>query len=166
MSYQIEEMHPKDWEQVQAIYLEGIRTGNATFETDAPAWENWDKGHIKSPRLVARSTDGKIMGWAALSPYSGRHVYRGVAELGIYIGQDYRGQGVGSGLLTALIEKAEQAGFWTLQAGILKENIASRQLHAKAGFREVGYREKIGKLNGEWRDVILMERRSLVAENE
>lgn len=157
--FQVEEMHPEHWEQVRAIYLEGIRTGHATLETDVPTWEVWDAGHIQIPRLVA-SHDETILGWAALSPVSGRCVYGGVAEVSIYIGEVYRGQGVGLALLENLVQASETAGLWTLQAGILKENLASRQLHAKAGFREVGYRERLGKLNGIWRDVVLMERRS------
>lgn len=157
--FQIEEMRPEHWEQVRAIYLEGIQTGNATLEADAPEWEAWNAGHVPSPRLVA-CREETILGWAALSPVSGRCVYGGVAEVSIYIGEAYRGQGVGLTLLQHLVRASEAAGFWTLQAGILKENLASRQLHAKSGFREVGYRERLGKLNGAWRDVVLMERRS------
>lgn len=157
--FQIEAMHPDHWEQVRAIYLEGIQTGNATLEADPPEWEAWDADHVPSPRLVARREE-RILGWAALSPVSGRCVYGGVAEVSIYIGEDYRGQGVGLALLQHLVQASEAAGFWTLQAGILKENLASRQLHARAGFREVGYRERLGKLSGVWRDVVLMERRS------
>ncbi|MCQ3929259.1 MAG: N-acetyltransferase [Chloroflexi bacterium] len=157
--FEIEVMRPDHWEQVRAIYLEGIQTGNATLEADAPEWEVWDSGHVASPRLVA-CREEMILGWAALSPVSGRCVYGGVAEVSIYIGEAYRGQGVGLALLHHLVQASETAGFWMLQAGILKENLASRQLHAKAGFREVGYRERLGKLNGVWRDVVLMERRS------
>ncbi len=157
--FQIEAMCPEHWEQVRAIYLEGIQTGNATLEADAPEWKVWDADHAPSPRLVARR-EGIILGWAALSPVSGRCIYGGVAEVSIYIGEAYRGQGVGLALLQHLVQASEGAGFWTLQAGILKENLASRQLHARAGFREVGYRERLGKLNGIWRDVVLMERRS------
>jgi L-amino acid N-acyltransferase YncA len=154
-------MCDEDWDAVRAIYREGIATGNATFEADAPAWEAWDKCHLRACRLVARA-DGRVMGWAALSPVSGRCVYAGVAEVSIYVAASARGQGIGQALLAALVEASEQAGLWTLQAGIFPENTASIALHRAHGFREVGRREHIGQMNGVWRDVVLMERRSQV----
>ena len=152
-------MTANDWEQVRAIYLEGVREGNSTFETEAPSWEAWDEAHLKSPRLVMCHSD-RVLGWAALSPVSKRRVYSGVAELTIYVTASARGKGIGRALLEALIDKSEQAGIWTLQASIFPENIASIELHLKCGFREVGKRESIAKLNGVWRDTILFERRS------
>ena len=159
MSFYIEPMTVANWDAVRAIYLEGIATRNATFETSAPEWEKWDSSHRADCRLVARQGSG-ILGWAALSPVSGRCVYVGVAEVSIYITAAARGQGVGRALLTQLVNESEAAGLWTLQAGILRENAASRALHAACGFRELGYRERVGQLDGVWRDVILMERRS------
>lgn len=159
MSFYIEPMMVADWDAVRVIYLEGIATRNATFETSAPEWEKWDSSHRADCRLVARQGSG-ILGWAALSPVSGRCVYAGVAEVSIYITAAARGQGMGRALLTQLVNESEAAGLWTLQAGILRENAASRALHAACGFRELGYRERVGQLDGVWRDVILMERRS------
>ncbi len=160
----IDPMQPEDWAAVRAIYLEGIRGANATFEIDAPPdWETWSAGKHASCRLVVRDTaSGAVIGFSVLSPYSKRHVYRGVAEEMIYIAAAARGQGAGKFLLTALIEAAEAAGFWTLQAGIFPENVASIALHKRCGFREVGYRERIGfhELTGTWRDTVLLERRS------
>ncbi|HET6174454.1 MAG TPA: GNAT family N-acetyltransferase [Gaiellales bacterium] len=156
-------MQPGDWPEVAAIYAEGIATGVATFETSVPAYEAWDAAHLPDHRLVARA-GGRLLGWVALSPYSGRAVYRGVAEETIYIAEEARGQGVGGGLLRALVESAEGAGIWTLQAGIFPENEASVALHERCGFRVVGRRERIGRLAGSWRDVVLMERRSGVVE--
>ena len=155
-------MTPLDWPEVRAIYLEGIGTGQATFETGAPSWEEWDSKHLDSPRLVARTASG-VAGWAALSPVSSRTVYRGVAEVSVYVGAHARGAGFGRALLEALIASSEREGIWTLQAGILVENQASLSLHSRCGFRFVGRRERIGKLHNSWRDVILMERRSKVA---
>jgi len=152
-------MNASDWEPVRAIYLEGIRSGHATFETDAPSWEKWDEGHHQFARLVVR--DGKaILGWAALSPVSKRHVYRGVAEVTVYVSETARGQGIGRVLLEALIDESVKNGIWTLQASIFPENIASIQLHLRCGFREVGRRERIAMLNGVWRDTLLFERRT------
>jgi phosphinothricin acetyltransferase len=157
-------MHPGDWEQVRAIYLEGIATGTATFESEAPPWEKWDAGHLAAPRLVARAeNNGPILGWASLSVVSGRCVYAGVVDESVYVAAAARGQGVGRVLLSALCEQAEQAGLWTMQAGIFPENAASLRLHESCGFRVVGRREKLGKLAGVWRDVMLLERRSGVA---
>jgi len=159
MQFIIDSMQVSDWEQVRAIYLEGIATGNATFETNAPDWDAWNAAHLPFGRLVARA-DHAVIGWAALSPVSSRGVYAGVAEVSIYIGAVARGQGVGRALLPRLIEESEHWGIWTLQAGILAENTASLALHQGCGFREVGRREKPGKLHGVWRDVVLLERRS------
>jgi len=150
-----------DWPAVRAIYLEGIAYGDATFETTAPSWKAWDRAHRPNCRLVAR-LDGQVAGWAALSPVSGRCVYAGVAEVGIYVGAAARGRGAGTALLQALVRESEQAGIWTLQAGIFPENEASIALHKRCGFRVVGRRERIGQMHGRWRDVILMERRSQV----
>jgi phosphinothricin acetyltransferase len=156
----IEPMRPADWALVRAIYLEGIATGNATFETDAPAWDAWDAAHLAEPRLVARDGAGEIVGWAAVTPVSGRCVYAGVGDLSVYVAAAARGKGVGRALLRALVEASEHAGLWTLQAGIFPENEASLALHRGCGFRDVGRRERIGKINGVWRDVLLLERRS------
>jgi phosphinothricin acetyltransferase len=155
----IDQMRASDWEQVRAIYLEGIRSGHSTFETDAPSWEKWDEGHLQFARLVMR--DGEtVLGWAALSPVSKRHVYRGVAEVTVYVSEAVHGQGIGRALLEALIDESERNGIWTLQASIFPENTASVQLHLRCGFREVGRRERIAMLNGVWRDTLLFERRS------
>ena len=161
MGFTIDTMSPGDWEQVCSIYLDGIATGHATFETRAPEWEQWDQGHLPALRLVARSGE-TILGWSALSPVSGRCVYAGVAEVSLYVRSDQRGKGVGRALLEALVGASEQAGIWTLQAGIFPENLASLAVHRRCGFRVVGIRERIGKMNGVWRDVVLLERRSSV----
>ena len=141
------------------FYLEGIRSGHSTFETDAPSWEKWDEGHLGIARLVMRD-GGTVLGWAALSPVSKRYVYRGVAELTVYVSESERGQGIGHALLEALIAESEKNGIWTLQASIFPENQASIQLHRRCGFREVGRRERIAMLNGIWRDTLIFERRS------
>ena len=154
-------MQAEDWPQVHAIYEEGIATGNATFETAAPDWVAWHSKHLESCRLVARR-DGDVIGWAALTHVSSREAYRGVAEVSVYVAGSARRQHVGSTLLTALVNASEAAGIWTLQAGIFGENSASIALHERCGFRVVGIRERIGCLNGRWRDVVLMERRSRV----
>jgi len=159
LDYVIDQMNAGDWEQVRAIYLEGIATDDATFEVDAPSWEKWDAGHLEIARLVARQ-GARVLGWAALSPVSKREVYRGVAELTISVGEETRGHGVGRALLGTLIETSERNEIWTLQASIFPENTASVNLHLRCGFREVGRRERIGKLNGTWRDTLLFERRS------
>ena len=156
-------MRAADWEEVLAVYLEGVATGEATFETRAPAWEEWDAAHLPFARLVAREREGAgVGGWAALSPVSRRSVYAGVAETSVYVGQRQRGQGVGRALLAALVEASERNGVWTLQASIFPENVASLALHRACGFREVGRRERIGRLVGRWRDTLLLERRSRV----
>ena len=154
-------MTQQDWEAVREIYWQGIETGNATFEQSVPEWKEWDERHLPTCRLVARSAD-KLLGWAALSPVSNRCVYRGVAEVSVYVGEEMRGRGIGRLLLRALLEASEQNGIWTLQAGILAENAASIHLHQQAGFRIVGTRERIGCLDGRWRDTVVMERRSNV----
>lgn len=160
MDFTIEEMQPSDWPQVSAIYLAGIKTGIATFQGDVPSWDEWDHNHITTCRLVARSAD-MILGWAALTPTSGRCVYAGVAEVSVYIGEASKRQGVGYALLMELIRRSEDNGLWTLQAGITKENMPSRALHKKCGFREVGIRERIARMpGGQWHDVVLLERRS------
>jgi L-amino acid N-acyltransferase YncA len=159
MNSVIDQMRASDWEQVRAIYLEGIRTGHATFETEAPSWERWDEAHLASARLVMRDGE-RVLGWAALSPVSKRQVYRGVAELTVYVAESARGQGIGRALVEALIIESERNGIWTLQASIFPENTASVELHRRCGFREVGRRERIAMLNGVWRDTLLFERRS------
>ena len=167
MEYRINILIPGDWQQVRAIYLEGIATGHATFEPETPEWENWDSSHVAEPRLVVR-VNGQVAAWAALSRVSARKVYAGIAEVSIYVGEKFRGRGIGDALLAALVDASEKAGFWTLQGGIFPENTVSIELHKKHGFRVLGIREKVGKmafgeLRGKWRDVVLMERRSKVA---
>ncbi len=152
-------MAASDWEEVQRIYLEGVATGNATFETEVPSWELWDRAHRTDCRLVAR--DGpRLLGWAALSRVSERRAYAGVAEVSVYVAADARGRGIGRALLEGLVRASEEAGVWTLQAGIFPENRASLAIHEQCGFRVVGVREKLGNLRGIWRDVTLLERRS------
>jgi L-amino acid N-acyltransferase YncA len=156
-------MSAEDWPAVSRIYAEGIATGNATFEHLVPEWSQWREARAKDPCLIARESSGEVIGWAALSHISSRPVYRGVGEVGIYVELDSSGRGVGRTLLNALIEASERAGFWTLQAGIFPENIASIALHESCGFRPVGMRERIGRMTGgAWRDVVLYERRSEV----
>jgi L-amino acid N-acyltransferase YncA len=159
MSYQITPMQPSDWPTVREIYGEGIATGQATFETQLPDWERWDSGHRQDCRLIARQVD-QVLGWAALTPVSGRRVYSGVAEVSVYVAAAARGRGVGQALLKALIAESERCGVWTLQAGIFPDNAASIALHKSCGFHEVGKRQRIGKLRETWRDVLLLERRS------
>jgi len=155
----IDAMHTADWVPVRAIYSEGVATGQATFETEAGDWADWNDAHMPAPRLVARDGE-RVLGWAALSPVSGRCVYGGVAEVSVYVAVSSRGKGIGAKLLRALIAASEREGIWTLQAGIFPENVASVALHRTCGFREVGRREHLGQLHGVWRDVLLMERRS------
>ena len=149
------------WEDVKKIYEEGIKTGNATFQTAAPEWEEWNNSHLQTCRLIAVDNN-LIIGWAALTSVSGRCVYAGVAEVSVYVTQGARGKGVGKQLLQALIKESEQHNIWTLQAGIFPENISSIKIHEACGFRIIGKRERIGKMNGVWRDTILLERRSNV----
>jgi len=152
-------MQPGDWEAVARIYAEGIATGHATFEREVPSRKAWDQDHLNAPRLVARDGEA-VLGWAALSPVSGRCVYGGVGEVSVYVASAARGRGVGKALLTRLIEESEREGLWTLQAGIFPENVPSLAVHRACGFREVGRRERIGQMDGRWRDVVLLERRS------
>lgn len=152
-------MKPIDWKAVSTIYSEGIATGFATFETQVPSYAQWDSAHTKQCRLVAES-GGEILGWAALSPVSSRCVYGGVGEVSVYISEKSRGKGVGKLLMQHLIEASEKSGFWTIQSGIFPENTASIKLHEKAGFRYIGKRERIGKINGIWKDNLLFEKRS------
>ena len=162
MKILIREMKEADWPFVNEIYRQGIATRNATFETQIPDWIEWNEKHLKECRPVACSQN-KIVGWAALSPVSKRYVYRGVAEVSLYVHEKYQGQGVGKFLLEKMVEASEKVGIWTLQASIFPENKISINLHIKCGFREVGRREKLGKLNEIWRDVVLLERRSVKA---
>ena len=162
MAINIIKMQPEHWEKVAEIYAEGIQTGNATFQKDTPNWETWNAEHLPYGRLIAVDTEGSVLGWAALTGVSGRCVYAGVAELSVYVSAAARGQGVGKILMQHLIQEAEANGLWTLQAGIFPENIGSVQLHLKTGFRQVGFREKVGKMDGIWRDTLLFERRSQV----
>lgn len=159
--FQIRRMTENDWPEVCRIYLEGISTGNATFEAEAPSWDRWDAGHLRDCRLIACNGD-KVLGWAVLSPVSSRRVYAGVTEVSVYVGESARGSGVGKALMAALVEASERAGIWTLQAGIFPENVASIELHKSVGFREIGRRERVGKMGDRWRDVVLMERRSKI----
>jgi L-amino acid N-acyltransferase YncA len=161
----IRPMVPEDWPRVAEILAEGIATGHATFETAVPAWEAWDAAHLGEGRLVAE-VGGVLLGWAALSPVSSRRVYAGVAEVSVYVAVSSRGLGVGRALLRALVGVSERAGMWTLQAGIFPENEASLRLHRAEGFRELGRRERVGRLAGRWRDVLLLERRSRVVGGE
>lgn len=153
-------MEPTDWPFVADIYREGIATGHATFNTEAPSWEEWDRSHLAACRLVA--VDGsEVLGWAAMIPVSDRCVYAGVAEESVYVSERARGRGVGRLLLEGLIAASEGHGIWTLQAGIFPENTASIALHERLGFRLVGRRERLGKMaSGQWRDVLMLERRS------
>ena len=148
-----------DWETVSRIYAEGIATGIATFETTVPNWEFWNEKYIKHCRIVAE-LNSEVVGFAVLSPVSTRKVYKGVAEVSVYVSEQHRGQHIGKTLLNRLITESEHNGFWTLQAAIFSENIGSIRLHEKCGFRIVGIREKIGKLHGKWHDNHLLERRS------
>ena len=151
----------KDYPELSRIYLGGIATGNATFQTTALTWEEWNASHMQQCRLYI-AEEGEMLGWAALTPVSNRCVYAGVAEVSIYIDQDKRGKGIGSLLMNELITQSEAEGIWTLQAGIFPENKASIRLHEKNGFRIIGYRERIGKMNDTWRDNLVLERRSRV----
>jgi L-amino acid N-acyltransferase YncA len=160
MDCQITLMQPEDWPAVREIYGECMATGYATFETELPSWEKWDGSHRADCRLVAQNGE-RILGWAALSAVSTRHGYFGVGEVSVYVAATSRGTGVGKALLKALIEESERHGIWTLQAGIFPENLASIALHKFCGFREVGVRQRIGKLGETWRDVLLLERRSV-----
>lgn len=159
MMVELRQMIPKDWEDVARIYFEGIQTGNATFQLEKPTYEEWNAAHLKYCRIVAIANN-QILGWAALTPVSGRCVYAGVAEVSIYVSHNHCGSKVGTALLNKLILESEIEKFWTLQAGIFPKNIPSIKLHERLGFRKVGYLEKIGKMNGLWLDSLLFERRS------
>jgi L-amino acid N-acyltransferase YncA len=161
MEFAVEEMQLHDWKAVVEIYTQGLATGQATFETHAPSWEQWDANHIRECRLVARA-NGVVLGWAALSLVSRRSVYAGVAEVSIYISSSARGQGVGRALMKVLINRSEDHGYWTLQSSVFPENIGSVALHLNHGFREIGRRKRIAKLAGVWRDTVMFERRSLL----
>jgi L-amino acid N-acyltransferase YncA len=156
----VRELRPDDWPRVREIYEDGIRSGEATFETEAPSWDEWDAAH-PALRLVAEREDG-VVGWAALAPLSSRRCYRGVGAVSVYVAEPARGGGVGRALLERLVERSEQAGYWTLTAGVFPENEASLRLHRACGFREVGVRERLGESGGVWRDVVWLERRSTV----
>ena len=153
------DLRPEDWPEVSRIYAEGIATRNATFETALPSWADWDAAHLREHRFVAE-TDGEVVGWIALVPVSSRPCYGGVLEVSAYVDEQARGRRVGATLLERLIESAEAAGVWTLETGVFPENEASLALLKRFGFREVGVRERIGELDGVWRDVVLLERRS------
>jgi L-amino acid N-acyltransferase YncA/protein-tyrosine-phosphatase len=155
----IREMKPSDWSKVRAIYADGIATGNATFETEPPEWKGWDESHLPELRFVALE-GGEVIGWAAASPVSDRCCYSGVVENSVYVAAGYGGRGIGRLLLSTLIEASEKAGVWTIQTGIFPENAASLALHEACGFRVVGRRERLGQLQGRWRDVMFLERRS------
>lgn len=155
-------MSAADWPGVRAVYLEGIATGSATFETTAPDWEAWDGAHTPGHRLVAVGGDDAVLGWVACSPVSHREVYAGVLEVSVYVADGARGRGVGTALLRELVRSTEEAGVWTLQAGVFPENTASLALHERHGFRAVGTRERLGRHGDTWRDVVLLERRSAV----
>lgn len=148
-----------DWNSASKIYAEGIATGIATFETEVPSWEIWDKKYLQDCRLVA-AYNGQIVGFAVLSLVSHRQVYRGVAEVSVYVGENFQRQKVGYQLLDEIVKHSENKGFWTLHASVFTENIASLELHKKCGFRVVGIKERIGKLNGKWHDNYFLERRS------
>jgi L-amino acid N-acyltransferase YncA len=156
----VRELRSGDWPAVRAIYEEGIRSGNATFETQPPSWQEWDAAH-PALRFVAER-DGCVVGWAALSPMSPRPCYRGVGEVSVYVAETARGSGVGRALLAELVERSEQAGYWTLSAGIFPENEASLRLHRGCGFRDLGVYRGLGESGGIWRDVAILERRSKV----
>ena len=151
-------LDPDDYPVVAAVFADGIATGRATFETDVPSWEEWDAAHLPEHRFVAE-LDGEVAGWAAVVPYSRRSAYSGVGEESVYVAERARGRGVGRALLEAVIASAREGGLWTLQAGIFPDNVASLELHRRLGFREVGVRERIGQLEGVWRDVVLLELR-------
>jgi L-amino acid N-acyltransferase YncA len=150
----------KHWPEVKAIYESGVATGNANFSTNVPDWDEWDKNHVKNCRLVA-TADGKVLGWAALAAISDGCVFAGVAEVSVYVAESSRGKGVGKSLLSELVKLSDENNFWTLESRIFAENTASIKIHVDNGFRIIGSRERIGQLNGIWRDTILLERRSV-----
>ena len=163
MDFQIREMNQDDWKDVKRIYQNGMDTNNATFQVVCPSYEEFNTSHIAKCRFVITDHD-IVIGWAALTTVSSRCVYSGVAEVSIYIDEAYKGQGAGTALLMHLVQQSEQEGFWTIQAGIMQENTTSIRLHEKCGFRLIGFREKIGKDRlGQWRNTVLMEKRSQLA---
>jgi L-amino acid N-acyltransferase YncA len=159
LKLEIKHINVQDWQAIAEIYKRGVDTGFATFETELPSWEQWDNSHLRAGRLAAWM-ENNILGWAALSSVSNRCVYGGVAEVSVYVDTQYNGKGIGTQLLERLISESENEGVWTLQSSIFRENEASIQLHKKMGFRQIGYREKVGKRNGTWHDNIILERRS------
>jgi L-amino acid N-acyltransferase YncA len=156
----IRPMSAGDWAEVRSIYAAGIATGDATFETEPPEWDAFDRDHLPEHRLVAVDEAGRVVGWVAASPVSDRCAYAGVVEHSVYVDPQAARRGVGTALLEALIASAEQAGIWTLQTGVFPENTASIALHQRCGFRVVGTRERLGQHQGRWRDVVFLERRS------
>ncbi|WP_417450701.1 GNAT family N-acetyltransferase [Kordiimonas sp.] len=160
--FSIRNYRPTDWPVVDAIYLEGIRTGVATFETQPKSEKSWSQTSVQRSQLVAASRDDTVLGWAVLWPVSDRCAYAGVAEVSVYVAATARGKGVGKSLLAALVTRSEELGIWTLQAGIFEENVASIRLHETCGFRIIGVRERLGALRGIWKNIVLMERRSTV----
>ena len=156
---EFQNLQPMHWAFVKSIYEEGIKSGNATFQQQAPEWDTWDLDHLKHSRIIALENN-EVVGWAALSPVSGRCVYAGVAEVSVYVAAQQRGNKIGHSLLEELVKQSEANSIWTLQAGIFPENMASLKIHEANGFRIVGFREKIGQMNGRWRDTIYLERRS------
>jgi len=160
MDLKIIPLQEKHWPEIKKIYQQGIATKIATFETECPEWQIWDKKFLQICRYVA--VNEHVLGWATLSATSAREVYRGVAEVTVYVHENERGKSVGRRLLGKLISESEQNGFWTLQASIFPENIASLKLHKSLGFREIGFRERIAKLDENWRNTLLLERRSQV----
>ena len=159
MNTMIKMMRSGDWDEVKAIYQEGIDTGTASFRTPDISWKDWDSSHLKTCRLVAWQ-ESQIVGWSALLPVSANYDTAGVGEIEVYVKQGYKGQGIGFLLLDALVKESEKKGIWMLQAGIFLQNSALLKIHEKAGFRVVGYREKIGKAKGVWQDNLLLERRN------
>jgi L-amino acid N-acyltransferase YncA len=155
----IEPLLKEHYPAVKRIYEQGLATGNSTFQTSAPDWEEWNRDHVVHSRIVAIENN-EVVGWAALTPVSGRCVYAGVAEVSVYVAEQFRGKGYGKALLNELIKRSEEHNLWTLQAGIFPENNSSISIHESLGFRTVGYRERIGQLQGIWRDTVLLERRS------
>jgi L-amino acid N-acyltransferase YncA len=158
---EINHIQDNNYPAIAEIYLQGIATGHATFQTESPAWDEWDKSHLSFCRLAVFEND-KMLGWAALSPVSSRCVYGGVAEVSIYVTSSAIGKGIGKNLFAKLIKETEENELWTLQSGIFPENIGSIKLHEDMGFRKIGYRKKIGKMNDTWRDSVIMERRSKI----
>ncbi|MGA2408485.1 MAG: N-acetyltransferase family protein [Bacteroidales bacterium] len=161
----VREMQQDDSQSVLEIYMMGLETKNATFETTVPSWQKWDSKHLPHSRFISEE-NGIVAGWAALTPFSSREVYRGVAEVSIYVANGFRGKKIGSGLMEQIIISSELNGIWTLVSSVFPENEATLKLHKKFGFRVIGTRERIAQLDGKWRDTILLERRSSVVFNE